>query len=83
LNIAKLWDPLKRMSCALIGVVVFRAFVEAQAVGLVMSALDLATKSTHAPEDSLANRGLCVNKIATRVASTHKSAIKIKTKNGI
>jgi hypothetical protein len=33
------------LCCALIGAVVFRAFSDAQAVGLVINVLDLATKS--------------------------------------
>jgi hypothetical protein len=54
--------------------VVFRAFGEAQAVGLVISALNLATRSMLA--EPLISRGLYINKIATQVASTHRSAIK-------
>jgi hypothetical protein len=36
------------MRCALISVVIFQAFSEPQAVRLVISALDLATKSLYA-----------------------------------
>jgi hypothetical protein len=69
------------MCCTLISVAVFQAFSKAQALHLVISALEFSDRRLYALEESLANWGLYVNRIALR--QRYKSAIKIKIGSGV